>query len=56
MTKKFWLVLAIAAAVISLLGLAAYFGGIRRVNPGAFFFPTVVALWAYLKYHTFGKK
>ncbi|MGN1074008.1 MAG: hypothetical protein ACI4QB_03355 [Eubacteriales bacterium] len=56
MTKKRWLILAVAAAVVSLIGLAAYFGGVRRVNPGAFFFPAVIALWAHTKYRTFGKK
>ncbi len=55
MSGKTYLVISILFAVISLIGLVSLIGGIRIVNVGAFVFPLLIAIFAFLKYRNMGK-
>lgn len=50
MNKKTYKIISIVATVIAVIGLLSFVGGIRPVNIGAFLFPAIIALWAFLKY------
>ena len=50
MNKKAYIMFAIVATVVAIIGLLSFVWGIRPVNIGAFVFPAVIALWAFGKY------
>ena len=50
MSKKTYLIITIVAAVVALIGLVSYIGGMRPVNIGVFVFPLLIALFAFYKY------
>ena len=50
MQKKIYRNIAVLFAAITLLGLLAYFGGIRPVNIGVFVFPALIAGAAFYMY------
>ena len=50
MSKKAYKAISIIACVIAVIGLLSYMGGIHTVNWGAFVFPAVISVGAFLMY------
>lgn len=51
MNRNIYKVLAIVLAIVAVIGLVSFFGGIRAVNAGAFICPAALAIvfWALYK-------
>ena len=50
MTRTAYKVLAIIFAVIAVIGLISFIGGVRAVNIGAFVFPLILAIVSFVLY------
>ena len=50
MSKKAYKAISIIAGVIAVIGLLSWIGGIHAVNLGAFVFPAVISVGAFLMY------
>ena len=48
MSKKIYTVISIIAGIVSLIGLISFVEGMRSVNIGAFIFPMLISLGAFI--------
>lgn len=50
MSKKTYKILTMVFAIIALIGLVSFLGGVRAVNIGAFVFPLALAILSFILY------